>query len=288
MRKGILSIIMLLLVFVFIGCDATSTTTTIANTNNSSSTTEEQRTLIVGMEAAYAPFNWTIDEQGAYENAVPLFGTNNFVDGYDVAIAKLIAEELDMELVIKAVEWEGLIPSLVVSEEIDLIIAGMSPTAERAETVAFTNEYYQSTHVVVLRSDSSYASATSINDFAGADVVAQISTIYDDLAQQLVGANHKNPLGDVPTIITALNQGTYDLTILELPVAQALVETNPNLTIIQFEEGNGFDVSYEDSAVSIALRQEETDLLQAINEILANLSVEQRETLMNEAMSRQP
>jgi putative lysine transport system permease protein len=67
-----------------------------------------------------------------------------------------------------------------------------------------------------------------------------------------------------------------------------LVETNPELTYIQFADGLGFDVSYEDSAVAIALRQEDTDLLASINEILANISTTEREDLMNEAISRQP
>jgi ABC-type amino acid transport substrate-binding protein len=279
MKRIIISVLLLLLGVVIIGCDQTTEATT---------TTETREQIVVGMEAAYAPFNWTIDEAGAFEGAVPIFGTNNFVDGYDVMIAQLIADGLDMDLVIKAVEWDGLIPSLVTSEEIDLIIAGMSPTAERAQTVDFTDAYYQSTHVIVLRSDSSYASATSIDDFAGANAVAQLSTIYDDLVVQLTGATHANPLADVPTIITAINQGTYDLTILELPVALAVVETNPELTYIQFSEGNGFDVSYEDSAVVIALRQGEEDLLQAINAILAELTEAEREELMSEAISRQP
>ena len=282
MKRIILSILMLLVGGLMFGCNQSTTT------NSTATPTTEDQTLVVGMEAGYAPFNWTIDEAGAFEGAVPIFGTNNYADGYDVMIAQLIADELNMTLVIKAVEWEGLIPSLVTSEEIDLIIAGMSPTAERAETVAFTDEYYQSTHVIVLRSDSVFANATSIEDFSGADVVAQLGTIYDDLVVQLTGANHENPLGDVPTIITAINQGTYDLTILELPVAQAVVETNPDLTYIVFEAGFGFDVSYEDSAVAIALRQGETELLNAINAILANLTNEERENLMQEAITRQP
>ncbi|MFW5889429.1 MAG: transporter substrate-binding domain-containing protein [Bacillota bacterium] len=279
MKKFIFILNVFILGVSFIGCNANGSDAT---------TTKSRQTLVVGMEAAYAPFNWTVSEDAAYEGAMEIYGTNNYADGYDVMIASLIAQALDMDLVIKAIEWDGLIPSLVTSEEIDLIIAGMSPTAERAQTVLFTNEYYQSTHVVVLRSDSEYANATSINDFNGANVVAQLSTIYDDLVVQLTGANHLAPLGDVPTIITALKQGTYDLTILELPVALALTETNPELTYIEFSEGNGFDVAYEDSAVAIALRLNETDLRDQINAILAEMTNADFEDLMTEALSRQP
>lgn len=280
MKRVLLSVLLLLLSVMFVACGNTTATT--------DETTLPRETLVVGMEAAYAPFNWTVSPSNAFDGAQPLDGSSNYVDGYDVMVATYIADALDMDLVIKAVEWDGLIPSLVTSEEIDLIIAGMSPTAERAQTVAFTDEYYASTHVIVLRSDSVYANATSIDDFDGASAVAQISTIYDDLLSQLTGANHMDPLGDVPTIITAINQGTYDLTVLELPVAMGVVETNPNLTYITFTEGNGFDIAYEDAAVAIALRLDETDLRDQINAILETLPSSQREEMMNDALSRQP
>ncbi|MBN2540389.1 MAG: transporter substrate-binding domain-containing protein [Bacilli bacterium] len=244
--------------------------------------------IVVGMECAYAPFNWTVSESSAFAGAVPIDGTSNYADGYDVMIAQEIADGLGVDLVIRAVTWDGLIPSLAETGEIDLIIAGMSPTAERAQTVAFSDSYYQSTHVVVLRSDSEFASATSIEDFSGASVVAQLSTIYDDLVGQMTGATHENPLEDVPTIITAINAGTYDATILELPVAIAVTQANPELTYIEFTEGNGFDVSYEDAAVSVALRQADTTLLSEVNAILATISTETRESLMLDAISRQP
>lgn len=253
-----------------------------------SNESNERETLVVGMEAAYAPFNWTVYEGNQYEEAYPLDGTNNYVDGYDVQIAILIAQALDMDLIIKSVEWDGLIPSLNNTKEIDLIIAGMSPTASRAQTVNFTDEYYSSTHVIVLRKDSPYINATSINDFDGAIMVGQLSTIYDDLIDQMPGVNHEDPLADVPTIITGLNSGIYDGTVLELPVAMAATESNPNLTYIEFQQGQGFNVSYEDKAVSIALRQEDEDLLSQINEILSNISYETRESLMLDAIERQP
>lgn len=248
----------------------------------------ERGYIVVGMECAYAPFNWTVSENSAYDGAVPIDGSNNLADGYDVLVAKMIADELGVDLVIKAIEWSGLIPSLADTLEIDMIIAGMSPTAERAQTVAFSSSYYQSTHVVVVRKDSVYANSTSIDEFSNASVVAQLSTIYDDLVEQLTGATHENPLGDVPTIVTGINSGTYDATILELPVAIAITESNPDLTYIEFTQGNGFEVSYEDSAVSIALRQNDVLLLERVNQILATISLETREGLMLEAISRQP
>jgi len=108
------------------------------------------------------------------------------------------------------------------------------------------------------------------------------------LIVQMTDAVHANPLGDVPTIVTAINAGTYDATILELPVAIAICASNSELTYITFEEGDGFDVSYEDSAVAIAVRQGDVTLLSNINTILSTITSEQREAWMVDAIDRQP
>jgi len=285
MKKGLFLILALLSITLTVGC---SNSSSIVVNEDNYDTIQKRGYIVVGMECAYAPFNWTVESSNAYDTAVIIDGSNNYCDGYDVQVAQTVADGLGVDLVVKAVDWDGLIPSLADSGQIDMIIAGMSPTAARALTVSFTNEYYNSTHVVLLRADSAYANATSILNFAGANVVGQMSTIYDDLIVQMTGANHVSPLGDVPTIVTGINSGTYDATIVELPVALATCQSNSDLTYIQFASGSGFDVSYEDSAVAIALRQNDVTLLNRINDILATVSTTQRESWMVSAIDRQP
>lgn len=285
MKKVLLTLVTVLSFIALFGCNST---TEIQVDQDNYDAILERGYIVVGLECAYAPFNWTVQDSNAYDSAVMIDGTSNYCDGYDIQVATAIADGLGVDLVVRAVEWDGLIPSLAESAQIDMIIAGMSPTAERAQTVAFSNEYYNSTHVVVLRTDSEFADATSILDFSGASVVAQMSTIYDDLVVQMTDATHENPLSDVPTIVTAINAGTYDATILELPVAIAVCDSNPELTYIQFTTGNGFDVSYEDSAVSIAVRQADVTLLAEINTILATINADTRESWMVSAIDRQP
>ena len=103
----------------------------------------------IAMECAYAPFNWTqtTDANGA----VPIEGQNGmYANGYDVQVAKYIAAELGMELEVYSYVWDSLIPA-VQSGAVDAIIAGMSPTAERAKEVDFTDCYYNSNLVVIIR-----------------------------------------------------------------------------------------------------------------------------------------
>ena len=133
-------------------------------------------TLRVGMECNYAPYNWT--QSDASENAVAI-AAGGYADGYDVRIAKIIAEKLGMDLEIVKTEWDGLTPALL-SGNIDVIIAGMSPTAERRMTIDFTNAYYETELTVVVRKDSAFAAAKSLSDFAGAKITGQMSTFHYD------------------------------------------------------------------------------------------------------------
>ena len=240
---------------------------------------DNRPTFTVGMECAYAPFNWT--ESIKTDTNYPIDGTNLYAEGYDVQIAKKIADELGYRLVVKAIEWDGLINALEAGQ-IDAIIAGMSDTEDRRLSVDFTAAYYRSTHVLVMNKDSKYINGKTLNDFEGANVVGQIETLYDSLIDQLVGVNHLTPLGDVPTIITSIKAGRADITILEEPVAKGVIETNPDLTYIKLT--NGFNVSEEDVCVAIAVKKGNTELQTKINEVLSSITESTRNESMNQAI----
>ncbi|PKC51292.1 hypothetical protein RhiirA1_484070, partial [Rhizophagus irregularis] len=73
----------------------------------------------------YPPFNWTQKDDS--NGAVKIEGSNEYAGGYDVEIAKRVADALGKELVIVKTDWDGLLPALD-TKVIDAIIAGMSPT----------------------------------------------------------------------------------------------------------------------------------------------------------------
>ena len=247
-------------------------------------TTETE--IVVGLEAAYAPFNWATPTENGF--TVPIANQTGFyADGFDVVMAQEIADALGLTLVIRAIEWDGLIPALLAGE-IDLIVAGMSPTSERAQTVAFSDPYFQSEQVMVVRNDGNYADASSLADFTGARVVAQLGTLQDDLIDQITGVNHQAALNDYASLVTALLNNASDAFVAELPVAMGIVAANPSLSYITFIDGNGFTVTPEDVTVSVALRQEDTALLSAINDALNAISTETRNGYMEAALSRQP
>jgi ABC-type amino acid transport substrate-binding protein len=121
-----------------------------------------------------------------------------------------------------------------------------------------------------------------LNDFTDAKIIGQKSTIYDDLAGELAemntGATHLVPLESVPEVINTLNSGISDATIVERPVALSIINSNPSLQMIEFE--NGFEVAEEDKVVSIGVRKIDTNLLTKINSALNKITEETREELM--------
>lgn len=245
---------------------------------------ESKKTLVIGLECEYAPFNWTetskTDTNVAIDKQPGLYA-----DGYDIQMARKICDDLGYTLVVKKISWEGLIPALT-SGDIDAIIAGMSPTEDRKVSINFTDEYYRSEHVVIVNSEGPYAEATKFSDFKGANVVGQKGTVFETLAEQLAtSANARNqaPLATVPLIISGILLGDTDVTVVEKPVALGVCANNPSLKWIKLDDQ--FDVAEEDVIVSIGVRKVDTGLLNNLNSALSRISVEDREQLMLNAVN---
>ena len=140
-------------------CGGTGSSGDTADSGNSGTTAEggetagssgvEDGVLTIAMECAYAPYNWSQSDDS--NGAVPLSNVpGTYANGYDVQIAQYVANRLGLKLEIYAMEWDSLIPA-VNSGAIDAIVAGMSPTAERSEQLDFTDTYYESNLVVIIR-----------------------------------------------------------------------------------------------------------------------------------------
>ena len=241
--------------------------------------------IVVGMECAYAPYNWTTTTENADTVAIE----NNkgaFADGYDVQIAKLIAAEIGVELVIKAIEWDGLIPALEAGE-IDMIIAGMSPTEERKLSIDFSNTYFDSNLVMVVRKDGNYTGATKISDFSGAKITGQLNTFHYAVIDQINGVNKQTALADFAALTQSLASGAIDGYVCEKPGAESAIASNDEFTYIEFAQGNGFACDPAESSISVGLRKGST-LTDTVNAAIAKLSAEAKEAMMNDAIARQP
>ncbi len=243
---------------------------------------EEALPFRVGLECNYAPFNWTQTEES--ESSVPIF-EGGFADGYDIQIAKIIAQGLGRELEVHKIEWDGLIPALLAGK-IDAIIAGMSPREDRKVTVDFSEPYYESDLVIVVKKDGPFAAAKSLADFSGAKITGQLNTVHDTVIDQIPGVQHQTPMDTFPAMIVALTSGKIDGYVSERPGAMSAITANPELGYVVFEEGQGFEAPPEDIAIAVGLPKG-FDATK-INEILAGISEEQRLEMMRIALENQP
>ncbi|ALC88563.1 ABC transporter substrate-binding protein [Bacillus sp. FJAT-18017] len=272
-KLSIILTLMLSAILLLAGCGSSEST---------GSGKSDKDTFKVGLEAGYAPFNWTQTDDS--NGAVKISGSAEYAGGYDVEIAKKIADGLGKELVIVKTEWDGLVPALT-SGKIDAIIAGMSPTAERKKTIDFTDNYYKSDLVMVVKKGSKYENATSIQDFSGAKVTAQLNTFHYSVIDQIDGVKKQTAMDNFPAMRVALESGMIDGYVSERPEAVSASSANSNYVMVEFEKG--FKTSEDDTAIAAGL-EKGSDLTDKINEILSAISEEERTSIMDEAIKNQP
>lgn len=263
---------------------ATGCGTKDTGSSNDMGASKEDDTFKVGMEAAYAPFNWT--QIGDSNGGVPIQGTKEYAGGYDVEIAKKIADKLGKKVVVVKTQWEGLLPA-VQSGKIDAIIAGMSPTAERKQSIDFSDIYYTSNLVMVVKKGSTFEKATSIQDFKGAKITAQLGTFHYTVIGQINGVSKQTAMKDFSAMRVALESGKIDGYVSEYPEGVSASTANKNFAMVQFAEGKGFTTSPDDTAIAVGVKKN-SELTSKINEVLAGISEEERKEIMDAAIQHQP
>ncbi|WP_217586133.1 transporter substrate-binding domain-containing protein [Lentibacillus saliphilus] len=271
-----------LVLLLVVMCLGVITMLTGCGTDEASGEETNEDTFVVGLEAGYPPFNWT--QMDDANGAVKIDGNSEYAGGYDVEIAKRIAEGLGKELVIVKTEWDGLVPALT-SEKIDAIIAGMSPTAKRKESIDFSDVYYQSDLVMVVKKGGAYEDAQSIHDFSGAKITGQLNTFHYSVIDQIEGVDKQTAMDNFPAMRVALESGVIDGYVTERPEAISASNANDNYAMVEFTDG--FSTSEEDTAIAVGLRKE-SDLTEQINDILANISIEEQTDIMDAAIQNQP
>ena len=246
--------------------------------------TTESSQFRVGMECAYAPSNW--QESAATDTNVPVENVAGaYAEGYDVQIARILADQLGKELVIVKLSWDGLIDALN-QGQIDAIIAGMMDTAERRESINFSDPYKETIYSMMVLAGSPYENAASIQDFSGAAVLGQQGTALDDVIDQIEGVEHLSPVGSVPDMISRLQQGTCDAIVINVENAQGYLASNPNFRLVTFDEGSGFTLPAKGSCVG--LRKSDNELLDQINTILSGIDDDARAAMWQAAVDGQP
>lgn len=249
--------------------------------------TASKGVLKVGMECAFPPYNWTQSDDS--NGAVPISNASgSYTNGYDIKVAKKVCEALGLKLEVVKTEWTGLPPALS-SGKIDAIIAGMSPTKERRETIDFTENYFVSEVYAMVLKDGKFKDAKTLQDLKGAVCTSQQNTFwYDDIIPQIPEGKKQNALADVPTMLSAMTSGKVEVLISDKPTAISAAKANDRIKAFTLATDPKLQVEKDKIDVCVGLKKGNKALADAVNGVLKDIPQDVRETLMNEAIDQQP
>ncbi|WP_304681227.1 transporter substrate-binding domain-containing protein [uncultured Clostridium sp.] len=253
-KKVLVSALLGIMTMGLVGCGSADNKEISENKNDLLKTIQEKGKLVVGMSADYAPYEFHyIDESG-----------KDVIGGFDVDIANEIAKKIGVELAIQEMDFDALVAALPAGK-IDLVISGMNPTEERAKVVDFSEIYYNSKHGVLVRAEDVDKYKT-FADLEGAKVGAQLGSTQEQIAKSEIPNADLQLLANVNNLILELKSGKVDAIVMEKPVAEMAVKTNPELAVGEptYEEKTG------GNAVGIAKGNEE--LLAKVNEVIKELN----------------
>lgn len=231
-----------------------------SNDKNSASKTDllekiqKNGKLVVGMSADYAPYEFHyIDENG-----------KDVIGGFDVDIANEIANKIGVDLVIQEMDFDALVSALPAGK-VDLVISGMNPTEERAKVVDFSEVYYNSKHGILVRAEEADKYQT-FADLEGAKVGVQLGSTQEKIAKTEIPNVNLQQLSNINNLILELKAGKVDAIVMEKPVAEMAVKSNPELAVGKpiYEEQTG------GNAVGIA--KNNPQLLAKVNEVITELN----------------
>ena len=245
-------------------------------------------TLRIGMSCDNPPFSWIQDTEAEDDSTLPLSNGDGYVGGYDVQVAKEIADQLGVNLEIVQYDRGDLIGA-VEDGDIDLMIAGVNPLATRADRIDFTDSYYDNDYVVIVLKDGRYADVTKISGFAGARITAQTdSYIYTDLLPQMDDIKIMPGMTFHRDMRVALSNDIIDGYVTTRPEGMEATRLHPEYAMVTLGEDGGFETDSEYSSVAIGLAKGRDVLLAAVNGVLHKISDDQRSLWMERAVYAVP
>ena len=248
----------------------------------------EDGVLTIAMECAYAPYNWT--QMDDSNGAVPISGTEDeFANGYDVMIAQRICDAYGWDLEVIRTDWDSLVPG-VQSGLYDAVIAGQSMTEDRMEEVDFAGPYFYASIVCVTTEGSDYADAQGLADLAGGSCTAQIATIwYDTMLPQIEDADIQPAAETAPAMLMALETGMVDYICTDMPTAMGACAAYDDMVLLDFSgSDDDFEADEGDINIGVSLQKGNTELKDAIDAVLGEMTVDDFNALMDQAIAIQP
>ncbi|WP_078551451.1 basic amino acid ABC transporter substrate-binding protein [Bacillus alkalicellulosilyticus] len=194
---------------------------------NESSEAEESKKIVIGTDAAFAPFE---------------FLDKGEIVGFDVDLISAVLEEVGLDFEINNVGWDP-IPIMLNNNEIDIAVSAMTITEDRLESFDFSNPYFESTHMMVFKEGTNI---TNANDLVGLKIGVQTATTGQTAAEKIVGENDSSisKYENTAVAFMALQNGDVDVVVTDNVVAFEYVQNNPEQEVIALDDTTNFDAEY--------------------------------------------
>lgn len=212
--------------------------------------------LVMATESGFAPYEFIVAKDG-----------KSSVEGMDIEIAREIAADLGVTLVIEDIPFDTIIAA-VQTGAVDIAIAGITPRADRREAVDFSDLYFQASQTVMVRKgeEASYPDTAS---FAGKTLGAQKGSLQQYLLEDEIPDAEPRVIDAIAQMVLELRNKQIDGIVMEGPVADNWVRNYPNdLAIVPFT------IPDPEGGNAIAIPKGNDDLVAAINETLKRLESE--------------
>ncbi|APH04480.1 transporter substrate-binding domain-containing protein [Bacillus weihaiensis] len=198
------------------------------------STNSEQKVLKMATSADYPPFEYIDTAKGSD------------IIGFDIDLVNALAEKTGYTVKVQDMDFNSLIPALQ-AKQIDLVLAGMTPTPERAENVDFTSIYYTANHMIVSLKDNE---VKSVEDLDGKTIGVQLGSIQEEKAAELakeveLKVENRNKISE---LVQEMKAGRIDAAIIEDTVANGYFEKDESLagfTLETAEEEAGSAIAFQ-------------------------------------------
>lgn len=204
--------------------------------------------LVLGTAADYPPYEFHMEIDG-----------KDTIVGFDIDIARKIAEAIGVELEIIDMKFEGLLPALTAGK-IDLIVSGMTPTEERMASVDFSIIYYDAKQTMLVANST----LDTLEAFSGKTIGVQKGSIQETLANTVFLESDIKAIDKIPNLILELKTQKVDGLILPEPVAVQYAKVNADVML------NGLDLGSEGGA-AVAVQKNSGAFLDMINETIQGL-----------------
>lgn len=214
--------------------------------------------LIVGTSADYPPYDFHAIVDG-----------EDKIVGFDMEFARAIAEEWGVELEIQDMDFAAVLAG-VQTGMVDLGIAGINPNPERAETMDFSDIYFESSYCILVREADKDQYKTE-EDLNGKSIGVQTGTVQEGFVTENVEAGNVVSLGKVTDLVMQLQSNMIDAIVVEVPVADSYAKNNEG--IVAVPEVDFSDFGIEGGSVVVAGKGQE-ELIEAVNEVIAKLQSE--------------